>query len=121
MKNDRAGRPGFVETVISISCPGVARRPAPSPIFAAKARGGAAVPPALKGNTPMPNPRPARPIRRERMCRSNLRRQRNKAWLQRRLVEELLGVADLIERKRAEGAAEMASVYQAGGPPMGPP
>ncbi|WP_419320849.1 hypothetical protein ACN2C7_07495 [Caulobacter sp. ErkDOM-E] len=69
----------------------------------------------------MPNPRPARPIRREGMCRSNLRRQRNKAWLQRRLVEELLGVADLIELKRAEGAAEMACVYQGGGPPAGPP
>ncbi len=50
----------------------------------------------------MPNPRPARPIRREGMCRSNLRRQRNKAWLSARLVEKLLEVADLIERKRAE-------------------
>ncbi|WP_419251952.1 hypothetical protein ACN2C6_11425 [Caulobacter sp. ErkDOM-YI] len=69
----------------------------------------------------MPNPRPARPIRREGMCRSNLRRQRNKAWLQRRLVEKLLGVADLIERKRAEGAAETACVYQGGTPPAGPP
>jgi hypothetical protein len=79
------------------------------------------VPAALKRNTLMPNPRPARPIRREGMCRSNLRRQRNKAWLQRRLVEKLLGVADLIERKRAEGAAETASVYQGGRPPVGPP
>jgi hypothetical protein len=69
----------------------------------------------------MPNPRPARPIRREGMCRSNLRRQRNKAWLQRRLVEELLGVADLIERKRAEGAADTAWGCQGGGPPAGPP
>jgi hypothetical protein len=69
----------------------------------------------------MPNPRPARPIRREGMCRSNLRRQRNKAWLQKRLVEKISGIADMIAFKRAEGAPEMAGVYQGGRPPAGPP
>ena len=51
----------------------------------------------------MPHPRPPRPIRRTKACRSNLRRKRNAAWLNARLVAKLLGVADLIERKRREG------------------
>jgi len=69
----------------------------------------------------MPSPRPAREIRRDRLCRSTLRRKRNSAWLQRRLIEKLCGVADMIAFKRAEGAAGAACVYPAGGPPAGPP
>lgn len=68
----------------------------------------------------MPSPRPARPIRREGLCRSTLRRKRNSAWLQKRLVEEISGIADMIAFKRAEGAAEMAGVYQGGRPHAGP-
>ncbi len=78
------------------------------------------MPRALKWNTPMPNPRPARPIRREGMCRSNLRRQRNKAWLQKRLVEKICGIADMIAFKRAEGAADTAWGCQGVRPPAGP-
>lgn len=69
----------------------------------------------------MPSPRPARKIRRDRVCRSTLRRKRNSAWLQKRLVEKICGIADMIAFKRAEGAAEMACVYQGGRPPVGPP
>lgn len=69
----------------------------------------------------MPSPRPARKIRRDRVCRSTLRRKRNSAWLQKRLVEKISGIADLIALKRAEGAADTASVWQGGRPPAGPP
>jgi len=69
----------------------------------------------------MPSPRPARKIRRDRLCRSTLRRKRNSAWLEKRLVEKICGIADMIAFKRAEGAEGGAWGWQGGGPPAGPP
>ncbi len=41
-------------------------------------------------------------------------------WLQAALVEKIQALAELIALKRAEGAADMASVYQGDRPPAGP-
>jgi hypothetical protein len=49
----------------------------------------------------MPSPRPPRQIRRAKACRSNLRRQCSKAWLEARLVEKIQGLAAMMARKQA--------------------
>jgi hypothetical protein len=68
----------------------------------------------------MPSPRPARKIVRNRVCRSTLRRRRNRAWLTKRLVEKISGIADQILRKREEGLAAAQTDAPHCYPPSGP-
>ncbi|WP_425994150.1 hypothetical protein [Caulobacter sp. DWR1-3-2b1] len=60
----------------------------------------------------MPHPRPARPIC-TRACRSNRRRDRDRAWLDARLLAKIGGLAGLLERKRVQDDAD-----ETAGPPF---